>query len=97
MARECPVNARKISAAQYTSHGVSSILGAFSRKTEHVPTKRDGARERQDKRRGVSSNTARVLQFMSRVTSNKDDDSLQGGAARARPASPIAGSAEVEA
>lgn len=97
MPRECPQNARKDSTAQHTGLGVSSILGAFSRKQEHVLSIRDDARTRRDKRRGVSSNTARVLQFTSRVTSNKDDDSLQGGAARARPASPSAGSARVEA
>lgn len=93
MARECPENARKVSAAQHTRLGVSSILGAFSRKREHVLSIRDDARARRDKRRRVSLRTARVLQFMSRVTSNKDDDSLPGGSLRSRPASPSAGSA----
>ena len=97
MARECPKNARKDSTAQHTGLGVSSILGAFSRKQARVPSIRDDARARRYKQRGVSPKAARVLQFTTRVTSNKDDDSLQGGAARARPPSPSAGSARVEA
>jgi hypothetical protein len=97
MARECPENARKDSTAQYTGRGVSSILWAFSRKQGHVPSIRDDARAKQHNARGVSCKRARVLQFTTRVTSNKDDDSLQGGTlARARRA-PAAGSAEVEA
>lgn len=97
MPREWPENARKISTAQHTGLGVSSILGAFSRKQEHVLSIRDDARTRRDKQRCVLSKTARVLQFTTRVTSNKDDDSLQGGAARARPSEPGASPAEVEA
>lgn len=96
MARECPHNARNNSTAQHTGLGVSSFLVAFSRKQEHVLSIRDDARPRQHKRLGVSSKAARVLQFTTRVTSNKDDDSLQGGA-RAAPDEPADGLGKVEA